>query len=148
MAGEMMRDILGLQKRVERLEVRESSIYVPLTAPLTSTSFDGDAFSTTAKTLIDLSVAFGVPAGVKAIDCNVIISDSGSAAQTDIWFILSPTNTNYSGRSTYCGGLANSARTCNSVIVPCDANGDVYYQCKASGAGTMTVYIQIYGYWY
>jgi len=35
--------------------------------PLTSTAWDGgDAFSTTAKTLIDLSAVFGVPAGVKA----------------------------------------------------------------------------------
>ena len=32
-------------------------------------------------------------------------------------------------------------------IVPCDANGDIYYQIAASGTGTMDVNIQIWGYW-
>ena len=33
------------------------------------------------------------------------------------------------------------------MVVPCDANGDVYYQIVASGTGTMDVHLQIWGYW-
>ena len=53
--------------------------WVYLQAPLTSTSWDGDSFSTTAKTLIDLSAVFGVPANVKAIYARVFVNDSASA---------------------------------------------------------------------
>ncbi|MDD5527223.1 MAG: hypothetical protein PHE11_07475, partial [Candidatus Omnitrophica bacterium] len=51
-----------------------------LTAPLTSTAWDGDARSTTAKTKIDLSVVFGVPAGAKGIFVRLVARDSGSSA--------------------------------------------------------------------
>jgi hypothetical protein len=33
------------------------------------------------------------------------------------------------------------------LIVPCTAGGDLYYQTLASGAGTLDVVIQIWGYW-
>ena len=69
-----------------------------LTTPKTSDSWDGDARSTTAKTLIDLSAVFGVPAGVKAVLVGVSMRDSGSAASTGgCYLILSPVNTNYVG---------------------------------------------------
>lgn len=47
-----------------------------LTTPLTSTSWDGDARSTTAKTKIDLSAVFGVPAGAKGILVRLVARDS------------------------------------------------------------------------
>jgi len=117
----------------------------PLQSPLTSTAWDGDAYSTTAKTLIDLSAVFGVPAGVKAVDVSVKINDSGSAGG-DYYLILDCTSIANQGRRVRCSGLPNDSPTNGHMIVPCDANGDIYHQIAASGAGTMDIVIQIWSY--
>ena len=142
--------IKQLEREVERLQRWERPIGRPvfLTTPKTSTSWDGDARSTTAKTKIDLSDVFGVPAGVKAIIASVSARDSGSAGQlSECYFILSPNNTTYEGIYTYCVGIANDALTHHNMIVPCDSGGDIYYQLKATGTSTMDVWIQIWGWW-
>jgi len=122
------------------------STFVPLTTPLTSTAWDGDSFSTTAKTKIDLSAVFGVPAGVKSISVVTAVRDSASAAN-DCWLCLSPVNTAAHGPKVGCSGLANDKWAYSSFTVPCDANGDIFYQVAASGVGTLDVYLQIQGYW-
>ena len=119
---------------------------MPLTTPLTSTAWDGDAHSTTAKTLIDLSEVFGVPAGVKAVLVSTAVRDSASAAG-DYYLILSPNDSSSLGLLTDCSGLTNNAWERNSFIVPCNANGDIFYQIKASGTGTMDIYLTIWGYY-
>lgn len=124
--------------------------FVPLAAPLTSTSWDGDAFSTAAKTLIDLSVAFpGVPDGVKSILARVLARDSASlASDGSLGILLSPNSTSGNGPAhVRIGTLPNDSWAENNVAVPCDANGDIYYQTYASGAGTLDVHIQVWGYW-
>ncbi len=114
---------------------------------LGSTSWDGDARSTTAKTLIDLSSVFGVPAGVKAVLVEVIVRDSASSsADYNGTVILSPNNTANSGLFVSAGGKPNDFRAWGTVIVPCDANGDIYYQILASGTGTTDVWLNIWGY--
>ena len=113
--------------------------------PLTSTSWDGDAYSTTAKTLIDLSSVFGVPAGVKAVFVRVAVQDSG-AASGDYYIVLSPNNSASSGMAVNCIP-ANDRLNRGELIVPCNANGDIYYQIVASGAGTFDVHLQIWGYY-
>jgi hypothetical protein len=118
-----------------------------LTTPLTSTDFDGDSFSTTAKTKIDLSAVYGVPAGVKAVDTSLSIRDSGSAASAAL-IILSPNNTDGNGKYLRCGGVANDYWVSGGLTVPCDASGDIYYQIVASGSGTFDVVLSIWGYWY
>lgn len=120
-------------------------ILILLTAPLVSTSWDGDSFSTAAKTLIDLSAVFGVPAGVKAVYVYAAIRDSGSAAG-DAYLALAPNDTSGSGMHIDCSGQANDSFERNNFIVPCDANGDIYYQIVATGASTMDIYLQIWGY--
>lgn len=117
-----------------------------LTSQLTSTAWDGDAFSTTSKTLIDLSTVFGAPAGIKAVLCNVAIKDSASAAN-DCFLCLSPNASALSGPKVACSGLANSKYGYGEVVVPCNANGDIYYQVSASGSGTANIYLEIWGYW-
>lgn len=117
-----------------------------LTAQLTSTSWDGDARSTTAKTLIDLSSVFGVPAGVKAIIVNAAIRDSGSAAAANALLCLGPTNSSLAGPKISCAGLPNDVWAYGSFTVSCDSNGDIYYQIIASGTGTMDAYLEIWGY--
>jgi len=119
-----------------------------LTSPLTSTSWNGDAYSTTSKTKIDLSAVFGAPAGIKAALVWVRVNDSGSAASNALFFILSPVNTaNLGPMIVRPGGLPNDYYAEQLSIVPCDSNGDVYYQVVASDTGTMDVTIQIWGYW-
>ena len=138
--------IKKLEREVERLRVKEKQVFVPLTTPLTSTSWDGDSFSTTSKTLIDLSAVFGVPAGVKAVSVKVALRDSGSAAASCIFQLSGVSSgTNYS-LTAQASPIADRFAY-YSGIVPCDANGDVYYQINASGSATMDVYLEIWGYW-
>lgn len=131
--------------RTRVLEAAAPKFY-PLAAPLTSTSWDGDSFSTTAKTKIDLSAVFGAPAGVKAVLIWVGIRDSGSAGG-DTYLVLGPTNSAGVGVSVGPSGRANDAWERAQLVVPCDANGDIYYQVAASGASTMDIFLQIDGYW-
>ena len=116
-----------------------------LTTPKTSDSWDGDSFSTTAKTKIDLSEVFGVPAGIKAVLVWVAVRDSASQT-TDCYFRLSPVSTGVAGIGVNCD-CVNDRFGRHTFVVPCDANGDIYYQIEASGSGTMDVFLQIWGYW-
>ena len=140
--------IKRLEREVERLRVKEKQVFVPLTTPLTSTSWDGDSFSTTSKTLIDLSSVFSVPAGVKAVLVQLIARDSGSAASTNIFFGIGPNDIDASCLVMAVGrGLPNDTMVYATGVCPCDANGDIYYQIVASGSGTMDCWIRIWGYW-
>lgn len=124
------------------------SRFVPLSDRITSTSWDGDARSTTAKTLIDLSAVFsGVPAAIKAVLIHVAARDSGSAAGTP-YVLFSPNNTAGAGAfGLKLGGAPNDVIWDGQGIVPCDANGDIYYEVAASGASTLDVWLEIWGYW-
>ena len=120
--------------------------WVMLTTPLTSTSWDGDAFSTTAKTLIDLSAVFSVPAGVKAVLVRLIARDSGSSGGA-YFFGVSPNSTaNELVGAVRLGNITNDSVRENTFICPCDSNGDIYYQISASGAGLLDAWIEINGY--
>ena len=135
-----------LEREVERLRVQENGKFVALTTPLTSTSWDGDARSTTGKTLIDLSSVFSIPAGVKAILVRLVARDSGSSSGYNS-FALSPNNTDGSvAVQAYLQGVPNDVLITSSGICPCDANGDVYYQITASGTGTLDAWLEIWGY--
>ena len=142
----MMQKLKRLEREVERLQRWESGKFIALTTPLTSTSWDGDARSTTNKTKIDLSEVFGVPAGVKAVIIWAGIRDSGSA-NFDANLELSPNAGLTAGISLDCSGQANDSWERMSAIVPCDNNGDIYYRVTASGTNTMDIYLQIWGWW-
>lgn len=116
--------------------------------PLTSTSWDGDSYSTTANTVIDLSTVFNVPAGVKAVKVRVAARDSGSAgaAASACRFIVKPASTGEAPLILWLSGKPNDYTDEKSGDVPCDANGDIYYELNATGAGTMDVWLQVWGY--
>ena len=136
--------ISQLLRRVERLEAVEYPRWIYLTAPLTSTSWDGDARSDESKTKIDLSAVFSAPAGIKAVLVYASINDSDSAA-TDCYLILSPNDTALQGMVINAEPVNDRAgRMC--AVVPCDSGGDIYYQVEASGAATADIYLQIWGY--
>ena len=118
-----------------------------LTAQLTSTSWDGDAHSTTAKTLIDLSAVFNVPAGVKAVLANVAVRDSASAAAANAMLCLGSNNSALAGPKVSCSGFPNDFWVYGQIVVSCNVDGDIYYQVVASGAGTLDAYLEIWGYW-
>ena len=118
--------------------------FVPLRTALTSTSWDGDSFSTTAKTKIDLSSVFSAPAKVRAVLANIEINDSGSAG-TDCYLYLGPDDTADSGAGVTCHPTNDRVTRCQRWVT-CDASGDIYYQIAASGASTMDVVLEIAGY--
>jgi hypothetical protein len=88
---------------------------------------------------------FGVPAGVKAVDVLVNIRDSGSAT-TYCYMYLGGNATANVGKLFSADNGKNDGFVPASAIVPCDSNGDIFYQLVASGTGTMDVTIQIHGY--
>ena len=142
----MLKRLTKLEREVERLRVKESGKFIALTTQLTSTSWDGDSFSTTAKTKIDLSEVFGVPAGVKAVLVKGALRDSGSAA-TSCLFQLSGVSSGTKYSLTAQASPINDRYAYFNGIVPCDDNGDIYYNIIASGTGTMDVFLEIWGYW-
>ena len=130
--------IKRLEREVERLRVKEKQVFVPLTTPLTSTSWDGDNKGTGDRAIVDLSTVFGVPAGVKAVLMS--IQTTGDAANDYICF--GPNSGNsfaLTCRTTVASQIAHA-----SGIVPCDANGDVYYYTQGTVEG---VWVWIWGYW-
>ena len=62
--------------------------------------------------------------------------------------ILSPTNVANTGKIFSPFGLVNDAVTRGSATVPCDANGDIYYQVLATGGAgtTFDIWLEIWGY--
>ncbi len=137
----------ALANKLESHNARERWVY--LQSPLTSTSWDGDSFSTTAKTAIDLSAAFGVPAGAKAILVTIAARDSASASATPKCQCgLAPNNT--PGQFMLLCKIYDRPNDDLEYVtseVPCNIDGDVYFQCTASGAGTLDVWIEIWGYY-
>lgn len=123
-----------------------SALYVPLATPLTSTSFDGDSFSTVSvSTLIDLGTLFSVPDNVKAVHLRVMLRDSAAWGTDNLYFAMGPSATQYTGgvARTFGGDVLNDAH----FVVSCDSDGNLYYRCNASGSNTLDVWIWVWGYW-
>ena len=107
-----------------------------LTASLTSTSWDGDSKTAANNGTIDLSAVFGVPAGVKAVLVRLSAQSSsvGNVAQ------LGPSSGQ--NNAVFARTQVTNVYSDSFGLVPCDANGDVYFTC----VGTCNVNIQIWGY--
>ncbi len=146
LTAQLIAEITALKARLAHLEGLEQVRFVPLSAALTSVSWDGDPHSDAAKALIDLSAVFGAPAGIKAVLFDIVLNDSGSAAAGSS-IILDDTNTADVGAVATCTGIPNDIAHYEQLVVPCDANGDVYIQIYASGVNTLDVSLSISGYW-
>lgn len=129
----------------QRVRAHERTVW--LTTRLTSKAWDGDARSTTAKTKIDMSTVFsGYPdAAVRAVYVHASVRDSGSANH-DCLLILGPDDTANIGIGWRCSGQSNDYLHSAGAWVPCDVNGDIYYQVVASGAGTLDAWLDVWGY--
>jgi len=122
-----------------------SYTFVPLTARLTSTSWDGDAHSTTAITTVDLEAVFGLPAGVKAVALRVEVRDSGATAWAG-WISWGPA-ADWPYYMVCRAPGSDVWMTYGPCVVPTDANGDLCYQITASGVSTLDADVSIVGYW-
>jgi len=121
-------------------------IYVPLPTPLTSTSWDGDAYSTTATTKIDTSAVFDAPPGIKAAVVRLLARDSGAFPQTGLYVTLSSGSNMAATAQMGVRPTGDDVWDENCGIVACDANGDFYVTIAASGSDTMDVWLSITGY--
>jgi len=117
-----------------------------LTTPLTSTSWDGDARSTTTATKIDMSSVFsGYPKDkVKAVLVRLACRDSATLGTTGLSIGIGPSATYYNNVSTIAiGGDVVSSQT---AWCSCDANGDIYFRVVASGTNTLDAWLEVWGY--
>ncbi len=117
-----------------------------LTTPLTSTSWDGDARSTTTATKIDMSSVFsGYPTDkVKAVLVRLACRDSATLGTTGLSIGIGPSATYYYNVSTVAiGGDVMSSQT---AWCACDANGDIYFRVVASGTNTLDAWLEVLGY--
>ena len=112
--------------------------YVPLSAPLTSTSWDGDSKTSANNGIIDLSSVFGAPAGIKAVQVKIFCTVS--AASSYIYF--GPTSSN--PNQLLAIGNAASDNVDQTGIVNCDSNGDIYVTVQGTVSSTI---LQIWGYY-
>ena len=117
-----------------------------LAAPLTSASWAGNSFSSVGTpTQIDLSAVFGLPVGITAVLLYSDVNDSAALGTDGLYFTCGPSSSYYySTLNAPIGGDVSSIKT---EMVPCDANGDIWYRIGASGSNTMDIRLQIVGYW-
>ena len=116
--------------------------FVPLAISATSTAFDGDLYDTdNDEAIIDLSASFGLPAGIKAVSVQ-------------LWGVCPTVSKTFTLQrdSEAIPSLMIYTQTANvfmfgSGVVPCDANGDIYFLTDAVHGAEMTVFIRINGYW-
>lgn len=122
----------------------QAANFIPITTPLTSTSFDGDSFSDTAAIQIDLSSVFGVPANAKAVLVRIVCRDSDTWGTDGMYFAVGPTSSNW--YSVVCRPFGGDVWNEMNGICPCDG-GDIYYKVGASGTNTLDATLEIHGYW-
>lgn len=125
-------------------ELTNQTKFVPLKAPLTSTLWDGDAYSSGEASPINLNTVFGVPAGVEAVLIQVIARDSAVWGTAALYLSVGPTEIDYWAVGVRPAG--GDVWSENNGVCPCDADGNVYCKIQASGENTLDAYIRIWGY--
>lgn len=135
----------GVLKSAKNSTTYTGYIFVPLATPLTSTSWDGDAYSDVGTSTEITNSVFGWPANVKAVLMQIITQDSAAWGTDGLYFACGPS-------ATYWFALASRPKGGDvddeiTGVVPCDSNASVWYQISASGASTLDVNIRIWGYW-
>ena len=134
--------VIGDYKNYRNATTYTGYIFVPLATPATSTAFDGDLYDVDNDgAVIDLSASFGIPAGVKAVSISV----AGYCATVGKRFRIGPSSTYGDALEIHC--QAANVWSDNSGVVPCDANGDVYFTTDAVHGAEFAVYMRIWGYW-
>ena len=115
--------------------------------PITHPSFDGDAFSDvgTSTKIENTSWNKPIPSTAKALRVEIAIRDSGSSGSSGIWFAVGPSSTYYYALVAEANDRPNDTYAYAFGWVPC-TDGDLYYQCAASGADTLDAILRVWGY--
>jgi len=135
-------ELLALAEALESVMPRW--VILPQTSRLTSTAWDGDARSTTGSTLIDMSSVFGSPSNVDAVLLRVAVRDSGSSG-THCYIRFDNAAPGGTSSAVNCPSV-NDKWADQQLTVPTNSDGDIYFDCVASGAGTLDVYVHVHGY--
>ena len=148
MSLDLIRRLTRLEKRLDDFPGPEICVPYFFTTPLTNASFNGDSFSDVAVTtkIENTGWSTTIPADAKALLIRISARDSGSAANT-VYFNLYPA----SGATTAALSLTltdytNDTTRSETGVIPC-TDGDLWYQCGASGADTLDVWLYCFGYW-
>ena len=138
----LMREIARLQNQIDALRTIESGWnFVPLTTPLTSTSWDGNDTVNVGTYTIDTSATFSAPVGIKA----AAIYMQATWASVNSGYTLAATYTGSSLSAVLVRSQVANIPMSTSGIVTCDANGD--FDLIAANANATNVILRIWGYW-
>jgi len=143
----LLNDVMRRLDNLAQPEIGWTPHFLP--EPYTNTTFDGDSFSTVAAhtKIENTSWSTTVPATAKALIIRMVARDSGSAADLGVRFELYSTSTATSpAAAVRPAGTTNDALTEIQAVIPC-TDGDVWYECGASGASTLDVWLLCIGYW-
>ena len=149
MTLDIVRRLIRLEKRVDDFPRPEICNPYFFTTPYTNTNFDGDSFSdVAANTKIEnTDWSTTIPADAKALLIKVRARDSDSANTNGLYVALYGAAAAASASVTlYLNGIPNDTDAAETAVVPC-TNGDIWYQCNASGADTLDVWLLCFGYW-
>jgi hypothetical protein len=119
-----------------------------LTTPLTSTSWDGDAWSDAAVASLNLNSVFGVPDGAQAVLIELYAQDSGAYPQAGLYAAIGTTGSYFQITARPRGGGANYPGNAMGWLPVSTVSGHptVYYQVNASGTLTMSITMRVWGY--
>jgi len=121
-------------------------IGIPLSTPLGSTSYDGDAFSSDGSAVrIDLSTVFGAPAGIKGVILQLSIRDTSTSAGNALITFFNDGTSPVSAQVFRCVPHQNQWIS-GQLYVPCDSNGDIYRKITAGSGSSFEIYMYIIGY--
>lgn len=116
-----------------------------LTVPIWDAGWWGGGKSDGDSAVLDLS-AFGngCPPGIKGVYFSIFAQDSDVTVNPAAR--IGPTLAQHDCITAELGGGANDRWSGGCGFSPCDANGDVYMFCDASGANTLDIYLRIFAY--
>ncbi len=132
---------------VRKNEAHTGCVFIPLPIPYTHDSFNGDSFSDvgTFTKIENTSWSTVIPSDARALLIRLLCRDSGSAATSGLYVILSGDGTN-GAFAVRPSGKANDDYADGTADVPC-TNGDIWYRVEASGTNTMDIWLYCFGYW-
>lgn len=144
---DLINEIKRMDREIQKLkqfDVPKSDL-IMLDAWRTNAAWESTTHSTTAKTLINLATTFSLPSQIKSVVLYILWNDSGSAG-TDCFIIFANNAVANNGMGVGPYGLPNSKFAFGQLIIPCTADGNIYYQIKASGVNTLTTIVRPIGY--
>ena len=133
--------VSGKAADADKLDGLDSTAFgrpVFLTTPKTGSAWSNATKTTADRAIVDLSAAFGVPAGIKA----VLMSVQTQASAANAYIRYGPTAT-YNYALVCRTGVANAIEHAYGII-PCDENGDIYCYPSTTIAGVY-VYVRVLG---